>query len=170
MGDEADDIASISAPAVHEADVEADMANAQPLQYLEQAVPAASEPAAPLPPPPDDSKWKSIASGFKITSQISSNASQPAIDLAQSLEMANTRFLKGFDELVLQTVANCQTEVLAAKVPLASWHNWQSGPSVKPGSLFFRTCGHCPPLQADSSADACLRANSGVFLNVFSYP
>lgn len=49
-----------------------------------------------------------------------SAATHPA-DVARSLEEANTRFLATFNEFVCQTLASCQAEVLAAKVPLASY-------------------------------------------------
>lgn len=42
-------------------------------------------------------------------------------DVARSLEEANKRFLASFSEFLIESVANCQKEVLAAKVPLASY-------------------------------------------------
>ena len=40
---------------------------------------------------------------------------------AESLKGVNERFLAAFTDLVHDCVARCQTEVLSAKVPLASY-------------------------------------------------
>ena len=48
-------------------------------------------------------------------------------DVARGLEEANQRFLTSFSEFLIETVASCQKEVLAAKVlPLACYGRDQS--------------------------------------------
>ena len=47
-------------------------------------------------------------------------AAHPA-DVAKSMEQANERFLSTFNEFVVDSLAGCQNEVLAAKVPLSSF-------------------------------------------------
>lgn len=47
-------------------------------------------------------------------------ATHPA-DVARSLEEANTHFLSVFNDFIVETLAACQAEVLAAKVPLESY-------------------------------------------------
>lgn len=52
--------------------------------------------------------------------KLFSTAAHPA-DVARSLEEANSHFLVSFSELIVGALAACQDEVLAAKVPLASY-------------------------------------------------
>ena len=44
-----------------------------------------------------------------------------AEDIGRTIEEANTRFLSTYNDLVVDIISSCQTEVLAAKVPLASY-------------------------------------------------
>lgn len=47
-------------------------------------------------------------------------ATHPA-DVARKLEEANANFLSSFNDFVCESIGSCQKEVMAAKVPIASY-------------------------------------------------
>ena len=77
--------------------------------------------AAPSVPAKDPPKWKGLSMGFALSSKMNALSVKPTAELATSLQEASTRFMTSFHEFIEETLAACQTEVLAAKVPLASY-------------------------------------------------
>lgn len=57
-------------------------------------------------------------------------ATHPA-DVARKLEEANAHFLASFNDFVTDSISSCQKEVMAAKVPIASYGRVKSAVSAQ---------------------------------------
>ena len=85
--------------------------------YLKGSKEATSE-ASPNSSEVTKSNWQTLRTGFRFTTQVpvAHRDDSPPVNLDQTLEEANERFLSTFVEDLVEAVGSAQHEVLAAKV------------------------------------------------------